>query len=155
VNMTRVAHPAARCALGGIPRHPVDNPSTCGSSLIAHEILSKQPEPPLRGGTSIAALCCREGIPLIHIAGGARTPWRRGSTDRGGQRAPDTQIALASKQQGSLTTRVRRTPPPSAPQERATAPPQAQQMPASKGAACTRGTNRNRKQDQQPGMSAL
>jgi hypothetical protein len=32
---------------GGIPRHPVDNPSACGSSLIAYEILSKQPEPPL------------------------------------------------------------------------------------------------------------
>jgi hypothetical protein len=47
VNMTRIAHRAARCALGGIPRHPVDNPSTCGSSLIAHESLSKQPEPPL------------------------------------------------------------------------------------------------------------
>jgi len=46
VNMTRVAHRATRCSPGGIPRHPVDNPSNCGSSLIAHESLSKQPEPP-------------------------------------------------------------------------------------------------------------
>lgn len=49
MNMTRVAHRATRCALSVIPRHPVDNPSTCGSPLIAYEILSKQPEPPLSG----------------------------------------------------------------------------------------------------------
>ncbi|HLC05404.1 MAG TPA: hypothetical protein VJK02_20400, partial [Anaerolineales bacterium] len=47
VNMTRVAHRATRCALSGTARYPVDNPSSCGSSLIAYEILSKQPEPPL------------------------------------------------------------------------------------------------------------
>src|SRR3990172_8714969 len=45
--MTRVAHRATRCALSGTARDPVENPSTCGSSLIAYEILSKQPEPPL------------------------------------------------------------------------------------------------------------